>query len=321
MSRLFEVAFYVPDSSGETGDVLAEIEQKFAEMCSKEGWMLDGVGIRDKPRGQGQKAPVEREEQTLDLTQSSSSWYRMQPTSVTLLKKTGPMTKQPAVRQPSTNNCKQSVQRPHISFVYTEMENCQLPSLITEISEKLKICEARLRAIEEVLVCSFCREVVQRPHTLVCGHSFCTHCIREWKKKQKYNRRKPFCPDCFMCFPSTRLILENSRGTKSKLQRYQKNWMLGKVAQVFILDEVSTNKEHRFEVLERGAQTDSSSSGVEDNNDNFPDEMEQTGTIQNVLCTLLVSMVLICIFMLICQWADIKMQGPGTSPSHQFKGK
>ena len=314
MSRLFEVAFYVPDSSGETGDVLSEIEQKFAEMCSKEGWTLDGVGIRDELRGQGQKAPVEREEQTLDLTQLSS-WYRMQPTSVTLLKKTGPMTK-----QPSTNNCKQSVQHPHISFVYTEMENCQLPSLITEISEKLKICEARLRAIEEVLVCSICKEVVQRPHTLVCGHSFCTHCIREWKKKQKCNRRKPFCPDCFICFPSTRLILENARGAKSKLQ-YPKNWMLGKVAQVFIVDEVSTNKEQRFEVLEREAQTDSSSSGVEDNNDNFHDEMEQTGSIQDVLCTLLVSMVLICIFMFICHWADIKMQGPGTSPSRQFKGK
>ena len=320
MSRLFEVAFYVPDSSGETGDVLSEIEHKFAEMCSTEGWILDGVGISDKPRGQGQKAPVEREEQTLDLTQLSSSWNKIKPTSVTLLEKTGPMTKQPAVRQAKENNCEQSVQRPHIAFVYTEMENCQLPSLITEISEKLKISEARLRAIEEVLVCSICRQVVQRPHTLVCGHSFCTHCIREWKKKQKCNRRKLFCPDCFIYFPSTRLILENARGAKSKLQ-YPKNWMLGNVSQVFIHDEVSTNKEQRFEVLEREAQTDSSSSGVEDNNDNFHDEMEQTGSIQDVLCTLLVSMVLICIFMFICHWADIKMQGPGTSPGRKFKAQ
>ena len=306
MSRLFEVACYVPDSSGETRDVLSEMEQKFAEMCSKEGWTLDGVGIRDELRGQGQKAPVEREEQTLDLTQLSS-WYRMQPTSVTLLKKTGPMTK-----QPSTNNCKQSVQHPHISFVYTEMENCQLPSLITEISEKLKICEARLRAIEEVLLCSICREVVQRPHTLVCGHSFCTLCISEWKQKQKEARRKPFCPDCSVEFPSTRRQLENPKGATgiSKLQPYPKNWMLGKVvAQLFIVDKVCTDEEKNLsELLERERQMDSSSSDVEDDTG----EMEQS---QSIDFPLLTSIVAICIFMLMCYCCLPKKQGPGTSPS------
>lgn len=309
MSTLFEVAFYVPDSSGKTGDVLlSEIKHKFAETCSKEGWILDGIGIK--------KAPVKNTEQTLDLTHSSSSWCKMQPLTnqpilKTPLKKAGPMLLPTAVRQPSTNICTKSVQRPYVPYIYTEPENCEPPSSITEISETLKICEDRLCAIEEMLVCSFCREVVKRPHTLVCGHSFCTLCISKWKEEQKQNRRKPFCPDCSVCFPSTRPLLENSKGTTTKLQPYPKNWMLGKVAQVFILDKVSSDEEQRC--LEREARMDSSYSDVEDSDiGNFQGEMEQT---ESILFPLLISIVAICIFVLMSYCCLPKKLGPDTSPS------
>ena len=313
MSTLFEVAFYVPDSSGETGDVLiSQIKNKFAKMCAREGWIVDGIGIK--------KAAVENTEKTLDLTQSSSSSCKRQPLtnqsitvkkSVTLLKKAGPMSLLPAVRQPSTNNCKKSVQRPHIPYIYTEPENCEPPSSISKISEKLKISEDRLRAIEEMLVCGFCREVVKRPHTLVCGHSFCTLCISKWKQKQKDARRKPFCPDCSVHFTSTRRQLENPKGASgiSKLQPYPKNWMLGKVVEVFTLDKVSTDEEQNlFELLEREREMDSSSSDVEDDTG----EMEQS---QSIHFPLLTSIVAICIFMLMCYCCLPKKQGPGTSPS------
>ena len=307
MSTLFEVTFSVRDSSGKTGDVLlSEITNKFAKMCAREGWILDGIGIK--------KAAVENTEKTLDLTQSSSSSCKRQPLkkSVTLLKKAGPMSLLPAVRQPSTNYCKKSVQRPHIPYIYTEPENCEPPSSISKISEKLKISEERLRAIEEMLVCSFCREVVKRPHTLVCGHSFCTLCISKWKQKQKEARRKPFCPDCSVEFPSTRRQLENPKGATgiSKLQPYPKNWMLGKVvAQLFIVDKVCTDEEKNLsELLERERQMDSSSSDVEDDTG----EMEQS---QSIDFPLLTSIVAICIFMLMCYCCLPKKQGPGTSPS------
>lgn len=314
MSTLLEVAFYVPGSSGETGDVLlSEIKHKFAEMCSKEGWILDGIGIK--------KAPVENTEKNLDLTQSSSSWCQMQPltnepitveTSATLLKKAGPMSLLPA-KEPSTNNCQKSVQRPYISYIYTEPENREPRSSISEISEKLKISEDSLRAIKEMLVCGFCMEVVKRPHTLVCGHSFCTHCISKWKQEQKYNRRKPFCPVCSVCFPSTRRLLENSKGATSNLQKYPKNWMLAKVAQVFTLDKVSSDEEQRCELLEREAPMDSSSSDVEDSDTgNFQGEMEQT---ESILFPLLISIVAICIFVLMSYCCLPKKLGPQTSPS------
>ncbi|CAH3182327.1 unnamed protein product [Porites lobata] len=125
-------------------------------------------------------------------------------------------------------------------MTYTHVE---LETSTTEISEKLKIYEERLRAIEEMLVCSICWEVVQRPHTLVCGHTYCTHCIWKWEQRQKHVGREPWCPQCLICFNSTRLLLDNSRGTKSEVKPYPQNVMLGQVTQVVFSDKLSTSEE------------------------------------------------------------------------------
>ena len=317
-----EVAFRDPTSSGETEDeLLSKIQHKFNKMCSNEGWIFDGIRIRSKPRRQGQEASVEEKEQTLHSTQRkycpkcgklwekrmlnkhdcnpqtvpdelNSSWCSNQPiteqTSGRVSKIPGP--------QPSTNECKNSVLFP------------KLETSTTEISEKLKICEGRLRAIEKMLVCSICKEVVQWPHTLVCGHTYCTKCILKWEQHQKHDGRKPWCPLCLICFNSDTLILDNSRGAKCQLEPYPKNLMLEQVTQVVISDKLSTSEEpgggSRFKVLD-GDQAASSSSGVVD------DEMEET---ESILGPLLGSIVFFYVYMSIFTYMFSSWQRPGTSP-------
>lgn len=324
-----EVAFRDPGSSSETEDeLLSKIEHKFTEICCKEGWILDGIIIRSKPRRQGQEASVEEKEQTFHSTQRKCPkcgklWgkrmfnrHDCNPQTVPdelncsrcsnqpiADQTSGFVSKTPGGPQPSTNECQNSVLYPHMTYTHVELETST-----TEISEKLKICEGKLQAIEEMLVCSICWEVVQGPHTLVCGHTYCTHCIWKWEQHQKHDGRKPWCPQCSILFNSTRLLLDNSRGAKIKLELYPKTLMLGQVTEV-ISDKLSTSEEpgggSRFQVLD-GDQAASSSSGVVD------DEMEET---ESILGPLLGSIVFLYVYMSIFTYMFSSWQRPGTSPS------
>lgn len=320
-----EVTFRDPGSSSETKDELrSKIEQKFTEM----GWILDGIQIRSKPRRQGQEASVEEKEQTLHSTQRKCPkcgklWgkrmfnrHDCNPQTVPdelnsarcsnqpITEQTSGLVSKTPGPQPSTNECQKSVQHPNMTYTHVELETST-----TEISEKLKIYEERLRAIEEMLVCSICWEVVQRPHTLVCGHTYCTHCIWKWEQRQKHVGREPWCPQCLICFNSTRLLLDNSRGTKSEVKPYPQNVMLGQVTQVVFSDKLSTSEEpggdSRFKVLD-GDQAASSSSGVID------DEIEET---ESILGPLLGSIVFLYVCMSIFTYMFSSWQRPGTSPS------
>ena len=37
----------------------------------------------------------------------------------------------------------------------------------------------KLVKLEETLQCPICSEIYLNPHTLTCGHTYCSHCIRK----------------------------------------------------------------------------------------------------------------------------------------------
>lgn len=68
-----------------------------------------------------------------------------------------------------------------------------------KLKEDMQMCELRIKnkfktqimeKLEEELICNICTEVLIKPTVLDCSHTFCEHCILQWKKK------KGQCPVC-----------------------------------------------------------------------------------------------------------------------------
>ena len=54
-----------------------------------------------------------------------------------------------------------------------------------------------LAKFEECLLCSICRSHFDNPHMLLCGHSFCSLCIRNHlDPKKNTSASKDKCPSC-----------------------------------------------------------------------------------------------------------------------------
>ncbi|XP_026097055.1 E3 ubiquitin-protein ligase rnf8-like isoform X1 [Carassius auratus] len=72
-------------------------------------------------------------------------------------------------------------------------------------AQKEEVVTQMTEVLESELQCSICSELFIEAVTLNCAHSFCQHCIREWRK------RKDKCPMCWQNITSqTRsLVLDN----------------------------------------------------------------------------------------------------------------
>ncbi|ROL43035.1 E3 ubiquitin-protein ligase rnf8 [Anabarilius grahami] len=72
-------------------------------------------------------------------------------------------------------------------------------------AQKEEVVTQMTEVLESELQCSVCSELFIEAVTLNCAHSFCQHCIREWRK------RKDKCPMCWQTITSqTRsLVLDN----------------------------------------------------------------------------------------------------------------
>lgn len=62
------------------------------------------------------------------------------------------------------------------------------------------------------LRCSVCLELLARPATLLCGHSFCLGCLRRWAEARARKGRERSCPNCQRAFskrlPDRNVLLE-----------------------------------------------------------------------------------------------------------------
>ena len=48
-------------------------------------------------------------------------------------------------------------------------------------------------SIKDMILCSICLEVLEKPKLLRCGHSFCLYCLQQYKTDQSWSLH---CPEC-----------------------------------------------------------------------------------------------------------------------------
>lgn len=53
--------------------------------------------------------------------------------------------------------------------------------------------ERILEESRESVTCAICTDVFEDPRTLTCSHSFCSHCLTEFRQRERTNE---FCPIC-----------------------------------------------------------------------------------------------------------------------------
>lgn len=62
------------------------------------------------------------------------------------------------------------------------------------------------------LRCSICLQLLTSPATLLCGHSFCLGCLRQWAEAKAREGRERSCPNCQRAFlnklPERNVLLE-----------------------------------------------------------------------------------------------------------------
>ena len=49
------------------------------------------------------------------------------------------------------------------------------------------------QSIKDMILCSICLEVLEKPKLLRCGHSFCLYCLQQYKTDQSWSLH---CPEC-----------------------------------------------------------------------------------------------------------------------------
>ncbi|XP_077982936.1 E3 ubiquitin-protein ligase RNF166-like [Glandiceps talaboti] len=72
----------------------------------------------------------------------------------------------------------------------------------------------------DAFICTICLEVLHKPVTIPCGHSFCVTCLSSCMGKSKESKESPYCPLCREPFDPARRVrnedLENKmRHTKT----------------------------------------------------------------------------------------------------------
>ena len=73
---------------------------------------------------------------------------------------------------------------------YKVNESESIPGCSKVAAEQENIVTRKLDVAENELQCSICTELFIKAVTLNCSHTFCSYCIREWKKN------KALCPIC-----------------------------------------------------------------------------------------------------------------------------
>ena len=69
--------------------------------------------------------------------------------------------------------------------------------VISDLSEWPKsACGGKLKALEESILCPICGEFFENPHSLKCGHSFCSVCIRKHLDRSINPNTFESCPSC-----------------------------------------------------------------------------------------------------------------------------
>jgi hypothetical protein len=63
--------------------------------------------------------------------------------------------------------------------------------LENRVDEQLQLAQNQVDQMREHLTCSICLELLQYPHVLSCGHSFCPDCLQ-----QVFQATKRSCPSC-----------------------------------------------------------------------------------------------------------------------------
>uniref|UniRef100_A0A3B4UHB5 RING-type domain-containing protein n=1 Tax=Seriola dumerili TaxID=41447 RepID=A0A3B4UHB5_SERDU len=61
---------------------------------------------------------------------------------------------------------------------------------------------ANISQSEADFTCPVCCDIFKDPVLLLCGHSFCKHCLQEWWRQSRLQA----CPVCKEIFPMAQLI-------------------------------------------------------------------------------------------------------------------
>lgn len=84
------------------------------------------------------------------------------------------------------------------------MEQSVVSSDIYEYPKSL--LGSKVRLLEESLLCQICEDFINNPHSLRCGHTFCSECIRRHLDRNHNNVTFDKCPVCFEKADSTHLF-------------------------------------------------------------------------------------------------------------------
>ncbi|XP_015910297.1 E3 ubiquitin-protein ligase rnf8 [Parasteatoda tepidariorum] len=95
------------------------------------------------------------------------------------------------VLQKKVNDLQKTIKTLNLKFSDTMNENARLVEVLKSKEEaEINVKEDFKKLLEDELICNICTELYIKPITLGCSHTFCQHCIFEWKKKKKQ------CPMC-----------------------------------------------------------------------------------------------------------------------------
>ncbi|KAK7081003.1 hypothetical protein SK128_010572 [Halocaridina rubra] len=81
--------------------------------------------------------------------------------------------------------------------------------MLVTMEERLNQMNAVLQAMQKTLECNICLDLMNKPLTTKCGHSFCSDCIQQVVKNTRNNAQCPLC----MCSVTRRSLGQNNKIT------------------------------------------------------------------------------------------------------------
>ena len=88
--------------------------------------------------------------------------------------------------------------------------------------------------VKEELICAICQDLLNHPKILLCLHSFCTECLKEWSDKLDSSKRQMDCPLC-----RTKVLLSTSRA----VEELPSHFSAIRLVEIVRLQEQASSKE------------------------------------------------------------------------------